>query len=221
MKKLISIAMCFVLLFSFCTFAVAIGRPNLQLICHCESLSDGTYSCFNLTVKYCNDLENFELLVQYNPDVLQYSENYPITSIAVVRNATKCTVIEPGKLSIIGTNNGYGTLKKEFNPFCFKVIGAGKTDISVELVSFKTAEGEVKNVSFNADIENFSVNDYYVKYDLTGDGIVTSDDARIALRIAVGLDEATTEQCRAVGVAATDDFVAEIARSVLRKAVGL
>ena len=41
-------------------------------------------------------------------------------------------------------------------PFCFKVIGEGDTDISVELVSFKTADGEVDNVVLDASIENFT-----------------------------------------------------------------
>ncbi len=156
MRKMISVLMCFALLLSCCTFAAALGRPSLQLISHRESLSDGEYVCFNLAVKNCSDPESFELVILYNADVLQYSENYPFTSIAVVRNTTKCTVTEPGKLSVIGTYNGYGLLKKEFNPFCFKVIGSGNTDISVELVSFRTADGEVEDVVLDTSIENFT-----------------------------------------------------------------
>ncbi len=221
MRKMISVLMCFALLLSFCTFAAALGRPSLQIISHRESLSDGEYVCFNLAVKNCSDPESFELVIRYNPDVLQYSENYPFTSIAVVRNTTKCTVTEPGKLSVIGTYNGYGLLKKEFNPFCFKVIGEGDTDISVELVSFRTADGEVEDVVLDASIDNFTATIAFVQYDLTGDSFVTAEDARLALRFAVGLDTATDAQCRAAGVSAANDFTAEIARTILRRAVGL
>ncbi|MBR3953926.1 MAG: hypothetical protein IKJ63_00430 [Clostridia bacterium] len=221
MKKMISVLLCLVLLLSFSAFAAAIGRSSLQLKSYRESLSDGAYACFNLSAKNCTDLESFELVIRYNPDVLQYSENYPFTSIAVVRNTTKCTVADPGKLSVIGINNGYGMLKKEFNPFCFKVIGTGNTDISVELVSFRTADGEVENVALDANIQNFTVTDFFVKYDLTGDSVVTAGDARLALRFAVGLDSATDAQCRAAAVSTTNEFTADIARTILRCSVGL
>lgn len=211
MKRLFSSLLCFAFLFF-------IKSPTLRLESYQASLTDGAeYSCFHLSVKNCEDLESFELLIRYNPDVLKYTDHYPFSLIAVARNSITCSVSKPGELCVIGRNDGYG----DFQPFCFQVIGAGDTDISVELVFFKNADGEVENVTFKTDIENFTVHMNFVRYDLTGDGIVTPEDARCALRFAVGLDRPTAAQCSAVGVSTTDDFTVGIARLILRNAVGM
>ncbi len=198
----------------------------LQLI-NDHATADGMqYSRFNLAVKNCGALESLELLIHYNPDVLEYSSIYPFLKIAEKLNSIDCTLIQPGLMRVIGTNDSgflqdYKYLHMGFEPFCFKVIGEGDTDISVELVSFRTADGEVENVVFDANIQNFTVTDFFVKYDLTGDSVVTAGDARLALRFAVGLDSATDAQCRAAAVSTTNEFTADIARTILRCSVGL
>ncbi|MBE6811278.1 MAG: hypothetical protein E7523_00170 [Ruminococcaceae bacterium] len=198
----------------------------LQLI-NDHATADGTqYSRFNLAVENCGALESFELLVHYNPDVLDYSSIYPFLKIAEKLNSIDCTLIQPGLMRIIGTNDSdflqdYKYLHMGFEPFCFKVIGSGNTDISVELVSFRTADGEVEDVVLDASIDNFTATVAFVEYDLTGDSLVTAEDARLALRFAVGLDTATDAQCRAAAVSTTNEFTADIARTILRCSVGL
>ena len=61
----------------------------------------------------------------------------------------------------------------------------------------------------------------YIKFDLTGDGFVSSEDARLALRFAVGLDTPTDEQRYAAGFVGDGKFTSALARDILRAAVGL
>ncbi len=165
MKKLISVILCLSLLFSLGVFAAAEDVPQLAVVAYKDNTAwigaavHEDYVCFDMMVTNCTQLESFELLITYNPAVLEYSAHYPFLLDEIVRNSIDCTTAEPGKLCVIGTNDGYGA---DFDPFCFKVIGEGDTDISVELVSFRTADGEVEDVVLDASIENFTAteNDY-------------------------------------------------------------
>ena len=60
-----------------------------------------------------------------------------------------------------------------------------------------------------------------VKNDINGDGLVSSDDARLALRMSVGLEPTTDLQCYAVGVSPVSGLNSAVARTLLRVAVGL
>lgn len=57
--------------------------------------------------------------------------------------------------------------------------------------------------------------------DLDGDGVVTSADARLALRAAVGLELLTDEQKKAADMDGDGEITSADARLILRKAVGL
>ncbi len=48
-----------------------------------------------------------------------------------------------------------------------------------------------------------------------------SEDARLALRFAVGLDTATDDQRYAAGLTGNREFTSAVARDILRAAVGL
>ena len=179
--------------------------------------------CFSLGVKNCMEFESLELLITYNPDVLEYSKVFPYAMPDEYRHLISCTVEDAGKLRVTAYCWDllmHGHIEK-IEPFCFNFIGTGDTDVAVELVSFKTADGEIENINFDTNIQNFTVTDFFVKYDLTGDSVVAAEDARLALRFAVGLDSATQSQCRAAGIASAKDFTAEIARVILRRSVGL
>ena len=67
----------------------------------------------------------------------------------------------------------------------------------------------------------FKIFHLIVKYDLNCDGLVTSADARLALRFAVGLEKANKEQLYASNVSKSYEFTADIARTILRYTVGL
>lgn len=67
----------------------------------------------------------------------------------------------------------------------------------------------------------FNISHLIVKYDLNCDGLVTSADARLALRFAVGLEKANKEQLYAAKVNKAYEFTSDIARTILRYSVGL
>ena len=180
----------------------------------------GQYVSFRFAVVNCPDFESFRAKITYNPEVLELYRGYPIDFEQIDRNNIEFTEAADGTVIVDGLKNEYA-YKGEFRPFCFKVIGKGDTDISVELVSFKTADGEVENVNFDATVHNFTVTQVYVKYDLNGDETVTAEDARLALRFAVGLDTATDEQRYAAGLVGDGEFTSALARDILRAAVGL
>ncbi len=253
---------------------------------------------FNFQIGACPDFESFEILITYNPDVLEYSANYPFLVTCDGKKSAVCTVLEPGKAKITGSDP-YDISNSNFNAFCFKVIGEGETNIEATLVSWKDLNGEITNGNFDAKIHNFNAVDYslikplidipdavilqypwydwqitanmtvaefaetvpndifeiydtngnkltsddiigtgctyklncYDQYyvterfvvnkDLDGNGQVTAEDARLALRFAVGLEKATNEQCHAAGVSTTKNFTSDIARSILRCSIGL
>lgn len=224
MKKIISVLLCFCMLFSFTTFAAAEDAPQLKVSTN-KVLADDLeeHYCFSLVVKNCIKFESLELLITYNPDVLEYSKVFPYAMPDEYRHLISCTVEDAGKLRV--TAYCWDTLIsghiEKIEPFCFNFIGTGDTDVAVELVSFKTADGEVENVKFDTDIQNFTVTELYIKYDLTGDGFVSSEDARLALRFAVGLDTATDAQRYAAGLVGDGEFTSALARDILRAAVGL
>lgn len=222
MKKIISVLLCLAMLFSFCAFAAAKAAPQLNLdttkmSAGADYFEPGQYVSFRFLLKNCPDFESFRVRITYNPEVLEVYYDYPFDLEQIMRNSISITKESDGVVVVDGLKYEEA-FKCDFDPFCFKVIGCGDTDISAELVSFKIADGEVENVVFNASIYNFTT---FVRYDLDGDGRITAEDARLALRFAVGLDTATDEQCRAVGVRAADSFTAADARFILRAAVGL
>ena len=226
MKKIISVLLCLAMLFSFCAFAVAEDAPQLNLktlkmIGDSDSYTaNQMFVAFRFSFENCPDFESFQVKITYNPEVLKLYRGYPFDLEAVERNSIEFTQESDGTVIIDGLKYEYA-FQGEFDPFCLKVIGAGDTNISVELVSFRTADGEVENVKLDANIQNFCVNSYFTRYDLDGDDVVTAEDARLALRFAVGLDAATDAQCRAVGVTNAKSFTSEDARFILRAAVGL
>jgi len=224
MKKFISLLLCVIFMFSFVTIGVAEILPQLKITVSKQwtdlpTDNAGLFTCFELSLRNCPNFDSCQLIITYNPEVLQFVKGYPFLLDDELRKQTICTVLAPGTLQVMGNHNDCGN--HEFDPFCFKVVGEGDTDISVDLVSFRTTDGEVENVAFDADIQNFDTSDYFVRYDLDGDRKLTSADARLALRISVGLLTATDEQCRAVGVVDTNGFTAETARFILRTAIGL
>ncbi len=256
------------------------------------------YVCFNFLIGSCPDFESFEMLVTYNPEVLDYTGDYPFYDTADVKKNTKVTVLEPGKAKITGSTPR-GNCHERFNSICFEVISEGATNVEVSLVSWKNADGEIENGKFEASICNFTAVPYseiepliatptavfatpkgitwqipenmtvaafaetaptdlfeiydkngkklgaddtigtgcvyelncydqytvscrfVIKNDLSGDGVVSAEDARLALRISVGLDEAAPEQLYAVSAERQSDFNASLARTILRTAVGL
>lgn len=62
---------------------------------------------------------------------------------------------------------------------------------------------------------------YLAPFDTDGDGNVTASDARFVLRAAVGLEELTENQEKALGLKKDEDVSADDARKVLRASVGL
>ena len=224
MKKLISVLLCLALLFSFGAFASAEETPQLKITTS-KVLADDQeeHYCFSLAVKNCTHFESLELLITYNSEVLEYSKVFPYAMTDEYKHPISCTVEADDRLRVTVYNSDplmFGNIEK-IEPFCFNFIGTGFTGVSVDLVSFRTTDGEVENINFVADIQNFTVTEVYVKYDLDGNGVVTSEDARQALRFAVGLDIPTDAQCRAAGVYDADSFTSDLARFLLRAAVGL
>ncbi|MBE6812825.1 MAG: hypothetical protein E7523_08075 [Ruminococcaceae bacterium] len=67
----------------------------------------------------------------------------------------------------------------------------------------------------------FNIFHLIVKYDLDSDGLVTAADARLALRFAVGLEQAGKDQLYAANVSKSYELTADIARNILRYSVGL
>lgn len=255
------------------------------------------YICTGITLKKCPSFESFEMLITYNPDVLEYSPGYPFMLDDELNNIS-CTVLEAGKLQVVGTPASDGVYR-DFEPICLKVINDGESNFEITLVSWKDADGEVENGKFIADFENFYAltcesyrqltapptavsetnganvwwvpenmtvaqflataptdmvdiynaddeklapddvittgcaykithpgqffNIYHliVKYDLTCDGDVTAEDARLALRFSVGLEKADKDQLYAANVSKSQEFTSDIARSILRYSVGL
>ncbi len=180
----------------------------------------GQYASFRFAVVNCPDFESFRAKITYNPEVLEPYHGYPSDLEQIIRNSIDLTKESDGTLIVDGLKH-QDAYKGDFDPFCFKVIGKGDTDISVELVSFKTADGAVENVNFDATVYNFTVTQVYVKYDLDGNEAVTAEDARLALRFAVGLDTFTDDQRYAAGLVRGSEFTSALARSILRYAVGL
>ena len=180
----------------------------------------GRYIAFRFAIENCPDFESFRVKITYNPEVLEPYRGYPADLEAIMRNSIELTKESDGTLFVDGLKHE-DAFKGDFDPFCFKVIGKGDTDISVELVSCKTADGEIENINFDATVRNFTVTQVYIKYDLNWDEAVTAEDARLALRFAVGLDAFTDDQLYAAGLVSGDGFTSSLARYILRTAVGL
>lgn len=227
MKKLISVLLCTFLLFSFSVFASATAEKNPKLTVHAygpwlnsSEKNAGEYFCFGILMENCTDFESLELLITYNPDVLEYVKGFPFLVTAGGRHSIACTVTEAGQLRV----NGYKSMSGDFttfSPFCLKVIGEGNTNITVEIISWQNADGEIKNGEFATTIENTTITDVFVKFDINGDGFISAEDARQALRISVGLETATDRQYYVAGLTSDGSFNAEFARIILRYSVGL
>ncbi len=157
MKKFISVLLCFTLLFSFSASAATVATPQLKVSSYGNICADldmtGHYLGFAISLKNCPDFESFELLITYNPDVLEYSAYYPFPVNAIVNGCISCTVLEPGQLQVISRDAGYD----QFDPFCLKAIGSGDTNITVELISWKNADGEIENGQFETAVADMSI----------------------------------------------------------------
>ncbi|MBR3596770.1 MAG: dockerin type I repeat-containing protein [Clostridia bacterium] len=85
--------------------------------------------------------------------------------------------------------------------------------------SFDAASGLGIRPAMCIDLENFDKT--YIIGDVDGDGGISSSDARIALRAAVGLEEVTPDMIATVDVDKDKSITASDARLILRAAVGL
>ncbi len=104
----------------------------------------GTFYLIEPIVFDRSDCAYFELLLKYDPAVVQfdvYPDAYipPETSLA----STEVTELEPGLLRVIGLNplkerNG----RLHYEMFSFLVLSAENPDFEVELISCKNADGE-------------------------------------------------------------------------------
>ena len=83
--------------------------------------------------------------------------------------------------------------------------------------------GDTLQCSVRITFTEFKILEYTVVVlgDATGDGAVRSDDARQALRLAVGLDSAGAAVCRAADADQSGEVNSADARLILRAATGL
>ena len=164
MKKIISVLLCFCMLFSFTAIAAAEETPQLKLTASKQWSDDkaGLYACFEYSIRNCPDFESCQLIITYNPEVLQYVNGYPLPLDDEVRKQTICTVLEPGTLQVIGNDDDCGN--NEFDPFCLKVIGEGDTNITVKLISWKNADGEIENGQFETAVANMSITNSDIRF---------------------------------------------------------
>ncbi len=248
MKKIISLFLCIAMLFTFVAIGTAETVPQLQLKTVARTVvpidpENPTLNYavvfFDITLGHCPDFESFELLITYNPKVLEYYADYPFAQTDIVKNSIDCTVIQPGKLKVIASPAGHGVCD-EFEPFCLQIIGKGDTGIEVELVSFKTVDGESENIEFDAKVYNFntaggliwdtwetillnSLNQIVIPQpgDIDFDGRITAEDARLALRAAVGLEKLKRYQYYATDYNEYNPIVSSAARDILRASCGL
>lgn len=107
------------------------------------------------------------------------------------------------------------------------------TNVSIELIDMDNLMTLEKNVSLksveikpdgtiNGDVRR-PEKPIYTLGDVSGDGEVTAEDARLALRAAVGLETFAAGSTQFLAADATKDgaITAEDARLILRAAVGL
>jgi len=104
----------------------------------------GTYYLIEPIVIDRSDCASFELLLKYNPAVVQFGV-YPDAYIPSENSftSTEVTEIEPGLLRVVGLQplkerNG----RLHYEMFSFLVLTAENPDFEVELISCKNATGE-------------------------------------------------------------------------------
>ncbi|MBE6813012.1 MAG: hypothetical protein E7523_09030 [Ruminococcaceae bacterium] len=234
MKKLISVLLCFVLLFSLGVFAVAEEAPHTAKPTVCitaqdaysseqeDSSSIARFDVLMIQVLDVKDFARCEINVTLNTP--PYSKMPSITDFEDPNNISNC------KNNIQKQTDGSYTITLKtpienkdapYAAFIFTSAEDVPLEFTVNGVKLHTADGEIEKNDFVLDERRINGAGDFVRYDLDGNDKITAEDARLALRFAVGLDTATDEQCRAVGVADANGITAETARFILRAAVGL
>ena len=102
--------------------------------------------------------ENCELLITYDPDVLEYS------LIRIVNNQLKLSDsvlrMEDGEIHLLVSGDGANYT----DPIVFNVIGNGNAELNVELLSYTDTSGVREDVQLVADIPEMKLktSDFYV-----------------------------------------------------------
>lgn len=220
MKKIISVLLCIVLLFSFGITSISatetIKKPLLLVEGQVQHDYDVDITGVALKIRVFNTSNpekcTFTLTINEPP--------FADTNEIVTNNC---------KVEIEKISDGVYTVQlidftedaEDYFAFLFfyALDTEARLNISVKDVELYDNNGLIEDVDVKTGTISFI--EATTKYDLTGDSQVTAEDARQALRFAVGLDVATDAQCRVAGVDTTNDFTADMARTILRKAVGL
>ncbi len=234
MKKLISAFLCFTLLFSFGVLAAAqeedtAKKPTVYISAQNMYITEQTDSTvFNrrdaLIVSVAN-VENFE---RCEIDITLNAQIYNKQVVPVIIDPNTSTMYNNCWTDLVTQKNSHlitlkAPIEKGNVPFVIYILSAEEDvplEFTVNSVQLYTADGKIDQNDIVVDERRFNNGDF-VQYDLNSDHKITAEDARQALRFAVGLDTATDAQCRAAGVYDADSFTSDLARFLLRAAVGL
>ncbi|MBR2413430.1 MAG: hypothetical protein IKB13_02915 [Clostridia bacterium] len=105
--------------------------------------------------------ENCELLITYNPDVLEYSLIGYVDGLSKLTD--KVLAMEEGKIRLLVYDRLGGALYTD--PIGFNVIGSGEAELNVELLSYTDRSGVCADAQLVADIPEMKLkaSDLYVE----------------------------------------------------------
>ena len=238
MKRIISLLLCFALLFSssilvFAEDAPQADKPTVRITAKTAQTVDSTGSSSDdhrldyLTVELMNveDFSRCEVNITINDPPYFYNdyhlfENMDASFDKLANCRTKAEKLQDGSYTLILEP----PLKNDFYPygiFTFLSKDGVPLEFTVNSVKVYSADGECVGDELTVDVLKLNNKETVMKYDMSGDGKVAAEDARLALRFAVGLDTATDDQRYAAGLVGDGEFTSALARDILRAAVGL
>lgn len=183
------------------------------------------FSVFGFTYEDGNLVIEINKAPPYGNTTELYSEKIGYTDINHILYKIDVDMSDAKRLYFAG---------EEFDPQGIKIIlcytdkTTGLIDSGITFSGFDSEEAGEKTVvaEYEGFMTEFTVkvlNDRYFPGDVDGDGKITSADARLALRAAVGLDEtdASSQVYKAANIISGDSLTSADARVILRIAVGL
>lgn len=183
------------------------------------------FSVFGFTYEDGNLVIEINKAPPYGNTTELYSEKIGYTEINHILYKIDVDMSEAKRLYFAG---------EEFDPqgikilLCYTDKTTGLVDSGITFSGFDSEEAGEKTVvaEYEGFMTEFTVkvlNDRYFPGDVDGDGKITSADARLALRAAVGLDEtdASSQVYKAANIISVDALTSADARVILRIAVGL
>ncbi len=242
MKKIISVFMCVAMLFSFA--AVVSAEEQVCLKIHVQTTSDqesdATVALLQISLSQVEDFESCAFVITVNEPPFFYAEQKPGVFADFVNCTTAVEKLQDGAYKVTMSDL---KMSEEVPKTVIAFYAAAVNEsiqVSVKDIVVYTVDGVIENVKAVTDgfsikpdplplepswektlLESETAIVYPQPGDLDADGMITSSDARLCLRAAVGLEGLKTWQYAALAFNGASDCSSSLARDILRAAIGL